>query len=128
MVLNKEGKVELDIPKGTDIENQVQMIGLTKEDLRILNNLQPFVNDQIDNIVTRFYENLVNEPSLLNIINNNSSIDRLRKTLKQHITEMFDGVIDQHITKKEFVLLMFMFELVSKQSGICVLFKIFFYP
>ena len=93
-ILSTEGKAELNIPKGTDIENQVQMIGLTKDDLRIINNLQPFVNDQIDHIVNRFYENIANEPSLLNIINDNSSIDRLRKTLKQHITEMFDGVID----------------------------------
>ena len=94
MVLNKEGKAVLGIPKGTDIEHQVQMIGLTKDDLRILNNLQPFVTDQIDNIVTRFYENITNEPSLLKIINNNSSVDRLGNTLKQHITEMFDGLID----------------------------------
>ena len=100
MILNKEGKVELDIPIGTEIENQVQMIGLTKEDLRILTNLQPFVNEQIDNIVTGFYENLVREPSLLNIINNHSSIDRLRQTLKRHITEMFDGVIDQPYYEK----------------------------
>jgi heme-based aerotactic transducer len=99
-ILNKEGKAELDIHRGTDIEHQLQMIGLTKEDLRIINNLQPFVLDQIDHIVDRFYKNLENEPSLLLIINDNSSIDRLRKTLKQHITEMFDGVIDKAYFEK----------------------------
>lgn len=71
------------------------MIGLTKEDLRIIHNLQPFVNEQIDDIVNRFYENLENEPSLLDIINDNSSIEKLRKTLRTHITEMFNGVINQ---------------------------------
>lgn len=93
--LNKEVKVEWNIPKGIDAEHQVQMIGLTKEDLRIIHNLQPFVNEQIDDIVNRFYENLENEPSLLDIINDNSSIEKLRKTLRTHITEMFNGVINQ---------------------------------
>ena len=100
MVLNKDGKAGLDIPTGADIEKQVQMIGLTQEDLQILNYLQPLVNDQIENIVTRFYDNLVNESSLLHIINNNSSIDRLRSTLKLHIAEMFDGVINQQYYDK----------------------------
>ncbi|MEG0294121.1 globin-coupled sensor protein [Enterococcus sp.] len=93
--LNKDVKVEWNIPKGIDAEHQVQMIGLTKEDLRIIHNLQPFVNEQIDDIVNRFYENLENEPSLLDLINDNSSIEKLRKTLRTHITEMFNGVINQ---------------------------------
>ncbi|MFC7055304.1 protoglobin domain-containing protein [Enterococcus alcedinis] len=93
--LNKDVNVEWNIPKGIDAEHQVQMIGLTKEDLRIIHNLQPFVNEQIDDIVNRFYENLENEPSLLDLINDNSSIEKLRKTLRTHITEMFNGVINQ---------------------------------
>ncbi len=32
---------------------------------------------------------------MLNIINENSSIDRLKKTLRQHIVEMFDGIVDE---------------------------------
>src|SRR4051812_33707361 len=100
MILNKEGKAELNIPRGTEIENQVKMIDLTQEDLRIINNLQPFVHERIDYIMDRFYENLESEPSLLKIINDNSSIARLRKTLKQHILEMFNGVIDQAYFEK----------------------------
>ena len=34
------------------------------------------------------------------IINNNSTIDRLKHTLKQHISEMFDGIIDQSYIQK----------------------------
>ncbi len=100
MVLSNEGKAGLDIPTGADIEKQVKMIGLTQEDLQILNFLQPLVNDQIENIVAGFYENIVNESSLLHIINNNSTIDRLRTTLKLHIAEMFDGVINQQYYEK----------------------------
>ncbi|MEK4534751.1 globin-coupled sensor protein [Peribacillus sp. FSL K6-1552] len=99
-IVNIAGNAKLDIPRGTEIENQVQMIGLTKEDLRIMNRLQPIVIEKIDDIVSGFYKNLENEPSLLTIIHDKSSIDRLRKTLKKHISEMFDGVIDQTYFEK----------------------------
>ena len=56
--------------------------------------------ENINEIVEQFYENLTNEPSLLKIINNNSTIGRLKKTLTQHISEMFDGIIDQSYIQK----------------------------
>ncbi|MBU8881217.1 globin-coupled sensor protein [Bacillus sp. FJAT-29790] len=87
-------KGELNIDRGSDVEKQLKMIGLSEEDLRLINNIQPFVIEKIDYIVDRFYKNLENEPSLLTIINDNSSIDRLKNTLKQHISEMFEGVIN----------------------------------
>ncbi|QQP12951.1 hypothetical protein FJQ98_02410 [Lysinibacillus agricola] len=34
------------------------------------------------------------EESLLTLINNNSSVAALKKTLKLHILEMFSGIID----------------------------------
>ncbi len=99
-MLSDKAKSELYIPKDTDIENQLNMIDLTKEDLRIINCLQPFIIEQIDPIMDRFYKNLEKEPSLVNIVNSNSSTDRLKLTLKQHITEMFDGVIDHTYFEK----------------------------
>ena len=75
-IVNKEGRTKLNVPHS--VENQVKMIGMTIEDLRIIHNLQPFVIEEIDDIVNRFYENLNNEPSLLHIIQDKSSIDRLK--------------------------------------------------
>nr|WP_066298413.1 globin-coupled sensor protein [Bacillus sp. FJAT-29937] len=95
-----QGKVELNIIKGSELEKQVQMIGLTKKDLGFINSLQPFIIKNIDYIVDRFYKNLENEPTLLHIINDNSSIERLKMTLKQHISEMFEGVIDETYFEK----------------------------
>ena len=71
------------------------MIGLTTDDLIIIKNLHPFVLANIDDIVNQFYKNLEYENSLLKIINDNSSIARLKTTLKRHITEMFSGNIDE---------------------------------
>ena len=85
----------LNIHDNSEVAKQIQMIRLTKEDLIIIKNLQPFVLANIEEIVDQFYKNLEYENSLLKIINDNSSIERLKNTLREHITEMFDGNIDE---------------------------------
>ena len=84
----------LNIHDNSEVAKQIKMIRLTKEDLIIIKNLQPFVLANIEEIVDQFYKNLEYENSLLKIINDNSSIERLKTTLRGHITEMFDGNID----------------------------------
>nr|WP_246569910.1 globin-coupled sensor protein [Lentibacillus saliphilus] len=96
----ESGNGEISLQRGSEVEKQLKMIGLTTEDLQIINTLQPFVLEDVDHIVDRFYKNLENEPSLLNIIDDNSSIERLKKTLKQHIGEMFEGTIDDSYLAK----------------------------
>lgn len=99
--LNRENiRGQLDINQDSDIYKQVNMIDLSEKDLQIIHSLKPFVTEKIDNIVDRFYQNLENEPLLLKIINDHSSIERLKKTLRQHIVEMFDGVIDDSYLAK----------------------------
>ena len=92
--------VVLIINENSALNKQISMIGLTKGDLQVLKSLQPFVLEKIDEIVIRFYNNLENEQSLKNIINDHSSIERLRGTLKRHITEIFNGVIDEEFFYK----------------------------
>jgi heam-based aerotactic trancducer len=95
-----KGNAKINIKSGSAIDKQIKMIALTLDDLRMINILQPYVMENINGIVEQFYKNLTNEPSLLKIINNNSSIDRLKQTLTQHISEMFDGIIDQSYIQK----------------------------
>ncbi|RDI42180.1 globin-coupled sensor protein [Falsibacillus pallidus] len=91
----ESGRGDINVISESDVETQLKMIGLTSKDLQVINSLQPFVLKKIDYIVDRFYKNLENEPSLFKIINDNSSIERLKKTLTQHIVEMFDGIVDE---------------------------------
>ncbi|MGQ5538361.1 protoglobin domain-containing protein [Neobacillus sp. M.A.Huq-85] len=90
----------INISKGSVVEKQLEMIGLTKIDLQVIHTLQPYVKENINRIVDQFYKNLENEPSLLKIINDNSSIDRLKKTLMRHIVEMFEGIVDESYLEK----------------------------
>lgn len=77
------------------IKTQMQMIQLTAVDLAILRTVKPLLQDNIELIVANFYKNLEKEPSLGKIIKDNSSINRLKQTLNKHISEMFDGVINE---------------------------------
>lgn len=83
-----------------DIEKQMKMIELTTEDLQLIHRLQPFVLERAEKIVDDFYKNLEVQPSLLEIINKHSSIIRLKKTLKQHLIEIFNGEIDEGFLAK----------------------------
>ncbi|NMD72588.1 globin-coupled sensor protein [Bacillus sp. DNRA2] len=85
---------EMPLINRVEIDKQIKMIDLTPQDLQLIHRLQPFVLEMVDNIVDDFYKNLEIEPSLLEIINLHSSIMRLKKTLKQHLIEMFNGEID----------------------------------
>ncbi|QQK79365.1 globin-coupled sensor protein [Salicibibacter cibi] len=90
----------INVNSGSDVEKQIKMIRLTTYDLQVIHALQPFVVEEIDTIVARFYENLEHEPSLLTIIQDKSSIEKLKKTLKNHIVEMFSGTVDESYLEK----------------------------
>ena len=90
-----EIKVKLELVEGSTLKKQIQMLNLTEKDLRYLKAFKPYVDENIEHIVTIFYKNLDLEASLVKIIEDHSSIERLKVTLTRHICEMFDGVIDQ---------------------------------
>lgn len=95
---NFQGRI--DIERGSSIDHQLSMIGISKEDLRILRLLQPYVKENITEVIDQFYSNLEHEPALIQIINSNSSIERLKRTLRRHVLEMFTGEIDETYIKK----------------------------
>jgi heam-based aerotactic trancducer len=96
-------QVKIDLQSANYLK-QMEMIKLTTDDLCYIKKLQPYVSEQLEGIVNQFYKNLSNEPSLLEIINDNSSIERLKNTLKKHIEEMFNGVIDKAFIQQRFVI------------------------
>ncbi|WP_407675726.1 protoglobin domain-containing protein [Peribacillus saganii] len=59
----------------------LQMAGFTTYDLSAAQLLQPYVKENIDGIVENFYSNLAHEPSLTKIIEDHSSVDRLKRHL-----------------------------------------------
>ena len=96
----QDGVGSLSFGAESRIANQIKMIQLTEEDLKIASKLQPFIIEQIEEITEAFYDNLINEPSLIDTINKYSSVDKLKQTFKQHIIEIFGGIIDEEYTFK----------------------------
>ncbi|MFV8829002.1 protoglobin domain-containing protein [Alkalihalobacterium sp. APHAB7] len=92
--------IELKVGNHVEITRQLEMISLNEGDLIHLKRIQPFINQNIDTLVENFYKSLEEEPTLLSIINQNSSTEKLKNTLKSHISEMFDGRINEEFFKK----------------------------
>lgn len=79
---------------------QLRFIDLTTEDLRIIRCLKSFVEENIQQVVEEFYNNLESVPLLKQKITENTTSERLRKTLRKHIAEMFEGYLDDTYVEK----------------------------
>ncbi|AST93304.1 MULTISPECIES: globin-coupled sensor protein [Sutcliffiella] len=75
-----------------NIRKQVELLGLTAEDLATLRSVFPIIEPHISSIVAKFYDNLSTHEHLLKIINTHSSIERLRKSLNKHLLLTLKGV------------------------------------
>lgn len=92
--------VQLSIEKDSETKKQLEMLRLTEEDLKYIKYMYPHVESNIIPIIDSFYNALAIEPSLQGIIDSNSSTERLKVTLRKHILEMFEGVIDNSYLEK----------------------------
>lgn len=75
-------------------KHQLAMLELTAEDLKYLHLFQSNVERQIDVITDKFYKGIMQESTLIDMINHHSSVYRLQQTLKVHICEMFAGQLN----------------------------------
>ncbi len=93
-------QIHFDIPPGSELARQIDVISLTESDLTFIKELEPIVTDHIDFIVDQFYENITKQPNLQLIIDTFSSVDKLKMTFKKHILELFTGIIDEDFIGK----------------------------
>ncbi|QNG59789.1 globin-coupled sensor protein [Bacillus sp. PAMC26568] len=93
--IGSEKTLKLDLSYDNDLSKQLEMISLTKKDLGVLSVLQPQITEKIVEIVDDFYSVIALEKSLIEIINQYSSIEKLKQTLQGHILAMFNGILDK---------------------------------
>ncbi|WP_162162940.1 globin-coupled sensor protein [Gorillibacterium massiliense] len=77
-----------------DLMDQLAMINLTEEDLKMAKALQPLLAEHMDEVTDSFYQSVLKVGKLEQIINSHSTVERLRQTLHRHLTELFSGQID----------------------------------
>ena len=92
--------VRLDTSSYPSIRKQIDMLNLTELDLQYLKAFKPYVEENINCIVDRFYDIIGNERSLTDIISRHSSVEKLKITLRRHIIEMFNGTIDEEFFQR----------------------------
>lgn len=83
-----------------NILTKIQMINLTNKDLKIIHKLHPIIENNIEHLVDEFYETIVEIKELKNIIEEHSTVERLRNTLKDHLIELFNGQINDDFLEK----------------------------
>ncbi|WP_068775682.1 globin-coupled sensor protein [Paenibacillus sp. FJAT-26967] len=96
----QKGTGVLDVGADLEMGQQVRMIGLTQEDMLVLRAVQPLIAEHIDVIVEAFYQSVLNVQSLKKIIEDQSTVERLRQTLREHLIEMFSGRVDADFIAK----------------------------
>lgn len=92
-------KVRLVVTEKESLE-QLHLIKLTEEVLLTLKQMERLITGHIPKAVRSFYDSIMGNLSLVEIINTNSSRERLEKTLIAHIADWFRGVIDDEYIKK----------------------------
>lgn len=86
--------VELDLSTYPGLSKQILLLDLTKEDLAIISHFKQYASELVPLMVDEFYRTISQATELTTIINTNSSIERLKVTLKRHITAIFNGHIN----------------------------------
>ncbi len=99
-----KNEVYINVKQGNHVLKQIDMINLSLNDLCIIRTLQPNVEQHLTEIVDHFYQNLEKESSLMKIIKNHSTIEKLKQTLRSHIHEMFSGQIDDAYIKQRYTI------------------------
>ncbi|WP_332651724.1 globin-coupled sensor protein [Lysinibacillus sp. 54212] len=79
---------------------QLEMIELTEADLHFVRAVKPLVEVRIKEIVEAFYGTIESLPEFREIIQQHSTSERLRQTLRHHIIEMLEGRIDDTYLEK----------------------------
>ena len=87
-------QVHLNLSADPELSKQLQVLDLTKKDLAILKQLQPYAEDIIPVMVNQFYDAISQSPALLDIIQRSTKIDKLKITLHKHLSDIFKSQID----------------------------------
>lgn len=102
----EKGKTEKDITTKwmdnhmREITDKLSFIEFDSADHEILERYAPLLLKLIPDMVNRFYDKLQTVPDLDQIIRRNSSYDRLKNTLSQHLQEMLTHPIDARYLEK----------------------------
>lgn len=95
-IANYAQQVNLDVSNYPDLHKQLQLLKLTKEDLAVIKQLEPFAPQVVPVMVEKFYGAISLSPELVDIIGSSARMERLKGTLTKHLEAMFNCHIDSN--------------------------------
>ena len=93
-------QVHLNLSAYPELSKQLQLLDLTKKDLAILKQLQPYSQDIIPVMVNQFYDAISQSSALMDIIQHSTRIEKLKITLHKHLSDIFNSQIDSAYIKE----------------------------
>ncbi|WP_108671713.1 globin-coupled sensor protein [Peribacillus acanthi] len=83
---------------------QFKFVGLSKEDLINQLKMRPIIEAHAEQIVNSFYSRLLEIPHLTTIIQEHSTVERLKQTLTRYVLDMVSGEIgEQYIIGRKMI-------------------------
>lgn len=95
-IANYAQQVNLDVSNYPNLHKQLQLLNLTKEDLAVIKQLEPFAQQVVPVMVEKFYGAISLSPELVDIIGSSARMERLKGTLTKHLEAMFNCNIDSN--------------------------------
>ncbi|MDQ6958933.1 MAG: GGDEF domain-containing protein [Mariprofundaceae bacterium] len=72
-----------------EIQTRKDMVGFMEDDAELLKDCGAFLRTEIDDIVAQFYSRLVENDDMDRIIGNADTLERLHRSMRQYIYELF---------------------------------------
>ncbi|MBC8159445.1 MAG: GGDEF domain-containing protein [Alphaproteobacteria bacterium] len=94
---NDEGEKSFPEPlliSNHEIKSRKKLLDFTVDDEILLKGLQPIMAENLEKIVTIFYERQLESPEVTQIIGNTNTLIRLRRSMRSYIMELFEGCYD----------------------------------
>ncbi len=95
-IANYAQQVNLDVSNYPNLHKQLQLLKLTKEDLAVIKQLEPFAQQVVPVMVEKFYGAISLSPELVDIIGSSARMERLKGTLTKHLEAMFNCNVDSN--------------------------------
>lgn len=79
---------------------QINFIGITEQDLSLLQSHKPIFQQIVDDLVDELYKRIMEQDELREIIQKHSTVERLKKTQAWYFLSLIEGVIDEPYIQK----------------------------
>jgi len=91
----------IDLHNYPELEAQLDLIGLELQDLAMIHTYQPIIKENIEGVVSVFYENVLTVPKLRKIIEERTNVVYLKNVLSEYSVDMLEDRIDAKSIEKK---------------------------